>query len=110
MEKLRDIREINGSLIRKWKTHNIEKILRSARLEEELLLAYENGLYGTPVEPKVNPRELIYAISTIRTFSAAFKKEVKAMTRSWIDMTSATWTDNVPPFYSVELDYILLRI
>lgn len=110
MAKVGKITEINENLIKQWRTPNIEKILRLTELEENLLLAYENGLYGTPVNLKLNPREMIYVISTFKNLSPSFLKEVKAMTKSWISNSSATWNDNVPPFYSVELDYIVLRL
>jgi hypothetical protein len=110
MQKIREIKEINEGLIRSWKTPNREQILASENSEEKFLLAYENGLYETPSEPKLNPREMIYVLTTQKSLSPSLLSEVKAMTRSWLDMTSKTWNENVLPLYSVELEYILLRL
>ena len=75
-----------------------------------MLLAFENSLYETPTNPKVDPSEMFYVFTTQKNLSASFVKEVKAMTVSWQKMTSATWNENDPPFYSVEIDYNVLRV
>jgi hypothetical protein len=107
MKKIRSFEEITEELIRGWSTPQVEEFLASSGAEQHLLVAYENGLYETPNDPKLGPREMIFVLSTKRDLSPAFIREVKAMTRHWIDKTAASWSDNVPPFYSVEMDYIL---
>ena len=106
MEKIKSIAEINETVISRWNTARVGKILNAKNSEDELLEAFENDLYETPNDLKINPRELIYALHSNNKFSAAFKKEVKAVLKKWISMKSTSWDPNAPPFYSVELEYI----
>ncbi|MCB9061940.1 MAG: hypothetical protein H6622_10490 [Halobacteriovoraceae bacterium] len=107
MQKIHKVTEINETVIYGWKTSCVEKILSSPHFEENLLLAFENGLYDTPAHPKINPREMIYALTIQKNISSFTLKEVKTITRNWIEMKSSTSTDNILPFYYIELDYIL---
>ena len=110
MKKIDSYKSINETVILSWKTPQIEKILGVEKAEEILLVAFENELYKTPNTPKINPREIIYAFTIKKDFTSTFLSEVKETTKRWIAMTSATWTHNVSPFYSAELDYILYRL
>lgn len=108
VEKIRNISEINEKVIRQWKTPVVEFMLEQS--EEEIIEAYENDLFDTPVNPKLNPRELISIVTTRRDWTRSSLLELKTITQNWITKTSSTWTDNVPPFYSVELEYIVSRL
>jgi hypothetical protein len=110
LEKVKSRKDIDTKLILSWKTPRVEKLLSSSQAEIELLTAFENDLFNTPNEPKITPREMLYALTTKKNLSSEFIKELKDLTSRWFELTTSTWSQNVLPFYSAELEYILFML